>query len=631
LLDVLPGGRVLRRILLVALLVGVLYSCGVQSGAQNEVSRDGGTTEEAAAAGEETTASEGSTGEETTGPTASKPVAKQDPEPVEGPASRNTPTRPAVGTNGMVSSAHPLATQAGLEILEDGGNAFDAAVAVSAALNAVEPMMSGVGGYGAIVVYDAGKGKTRFLEIGSKVPASVDPSIFRPPTPNYMENRCGAPVVATPGNLNAWKALSEEYGDLEWQHLFDPAIKYAEEGFVVGDELAGWLGSEYSAFPEHAKAIYGKDGVPLGAGDRLVQEDLANSLRTIAERGAGAVYGGELGEAMVSEVQQNGGFLTMEDLHNNRAQWRETVGIDHRGYRVVTASPPASSWGTLVRLGIMGQFNLKASEHNSVLYVHALTEISKRLTSTAGKYVDPETGQVQLDTLLSEKYWAGEAEKIDFSQASPYDPVVEVDSARTCSPTNYTPTTTDTQQHTTHFVVADREGNVVSSTQTLGNVFGSKVMPEGTGIWLNDEVAWARFEPAGNPFDAAPGRQIPYALGPTLVMRDGRPWIAIGTPGGRTILQTTPQMLTNVIDFDMDIQQAISAPRFSFVIPDLLMVEEEMSIAVRNELSAMGHRLYAEPEIGNAHALTIEYGREGNPVRFTGGADPRGEGAAIGY
>jgi gamma-glutamyltranspeptidase/glutathione hydrolase len=172
---------------------------------------------------------------------------------------------------------------------------------------------------------------------------------------------------------------------------------------------------------------------------------------------------------------------------------------------------------------------------------------------------------------------------------------------------------------------------VVSATETLGNVFGSKVMPEGTGIWLNDEVAWARFEPAGNPFDAAPGRQIPYALGPTLVLREGRPVIAIGTPGGRTILQTTPQMLTNVIDFDMNIQQAISAPRFGFVIPDLLLVEPGMPASVRSGLSAMGHNVYEEPELGNAHALMVEYGPDGNPVRFTGAADPRGGGAAIGY
>ena len=603
------------------LLTGALCSCGVRSSALN----DAAPREDRAA---EATASRSSTGEETTEPAAPARVE----ELAEGPASRNTTTRPAIGTNGMVSSAHPLATKAGLKILEDGGNAFDAAVAVAAALGVVEPEMSGIGGYGAIVIYDAQEGETRFLEVGSKVPESVDPSIFRPPTPNYLENRCGAPVVATPGNLNAWETVSEEYGALEWRRLFVPALGYAEDGFVVGEELAGWLGSEYSAFPGHAQEIYGRDGMPLGAGDRLVQEDLAASLHAIAEQGAGAVYGGKLGEAMVSEVQQNGGFLTMEDLRNNCARWHETIGMDYRGNRVVTAGPPATSWGTLVRLGIMGQFDLEPSDHNSVSYLHALTEVSKRLSTTAGEYLDPETGEVRLEPLLSEEYWASEAAKIDFSRAAPYDPPMETDTALSCSPTNYTPTTApDTRGHTTHFVVADREGNVVSSTQTLGNVFGSKVMPVGTGIWLNDEVAWARFGPADNPFDAAPGHQIPYALGPTLVMREGRPWMALGTPGGRTILQTTPQMLANAIDFEMDIQQAVASPRFSLIIPNLLAVEEGIPIPVREELEAMGHPVYVEPELGNAHALTIEYGPEGEPFRFTGGADPRGEGAAIGY
>jgi gamma-glutamyltranspeptidase/glutathione hydrolase len=607
--------------LLVALIIGVLFSCGAQpttpDGASGQETVGGeGTSRGATATGERPAS------KETTGPTT--------PASAEGPASRNTPTRPAVGTNGMVSSAHPLATRAGLEILQDGGNAFDAAVAVAAALNVVEPGMSGIGGYGAIVLYDAGKGETRFLEVGSRVPATVDPDVFRPPTPNYLENRCGARVVATPGNLNAWETMWGEYGELEWRRLFGPAIGYADEGFVVGDELAGWIGSEYGAFPENAQSIYGRGGEPLGAGDRLVQEDLADSLRKVAEGGAGTVYGGELGRAMVSEVQRNGGSLTVEDLRNNRARWRDTISIDHQGYEVVTASSPASSWGALARLGIMGRFDLEASDHNSVSYLHALTEISKRAFYQAAKYIDPETGRARLDVVLSEEYFADEAARIDFSGATPYDPPVKTDTALGCSPTNYTPTT-DTRQHTTHFVVADREGNVISSTQTLGNVFGSKVMPEGTGIWLNDEVSWARFEPAGNPFDAAPGYQIPYALAPAIVMRDGRPWIALGTPGGRTILQITPQMLMNVIDFDMNIQRAISVPRFSFIIPDLLAVEKDMPLSVRDELSAMGHKIYEVPELGNAHALTIEYGPDGDPVRFTGGSDPRGEGAAIGY
>ncbi len=638
--------RLLLAVIMVG-MVGVLCSCGAQS-APEDASRDDDATGTETARQE--TTSEGETSGERAEPTTGAPTTgapSEEPEFAEGPASRNTSRQPAVGTNGMVSSAHPLATRAGLEILEDGGNAFDAAVAVSAALNVVEPMMSGVGGYGAMVVYDAGEGETRFLEIGSRVPAAVDPSVFRPPTPNYLENRCGAKTVATPGNLRAWETISEEYGELEWRRLFAPAIGYADGGFVVGEELAGWLGSEYSAFPANAREIYGRGGAPLGVGDRLVQEDLADSLRTIANEGAGAFYGGELGEAMVSEVRERGGFLTEEDLRENSATWRETVSIEHEGNEVVTASPPATSWGALARLGIMGRFGVQPSDHNGVSYVHALTEISKRAFAQSSRYVDPETGKARLDRVLSEEYWAEEAESIDFSAASPYDPPVQVDTALSCSPTNYTPTevadassagetasaavTPDLRQHTTHFVVADREGNVVSSTQTLGNVFGSKVMPEGTGIWLNDEVAWARFEPAGNPFDAAPGRQIPYALSPTIVMRDGRPVMALGTPGGRTILQTTPQMIMNVTDFDMDVQEAVSAPRFSFVIPDLLLVEEGVPAPVRDELLAMGHNLYVEPELGNAHALTIGYGPDGEPDRFAGAADPRGEGAAIGF
>lgn len=628
-------------------MVGVLCSCGSGATTREDTSRNETTGTEPPRQG---TTSGREVAEETTRAT---PEPPDEPEFAEGPASTNTAVEPAVGTNGMVSTAHPLATRAGVEILEEGGNAFDAAVAVSAALNVVEPMMSGVGGYGAMVVYDAGEEETRFLEVGSRVPESLDPAIFRPPTPNYQENRCGAKTVAVPGNLRAWQTLSEEYGELEWRRLFEPAIGYAEGGFVVREELAGWLGSEYGAFPANAREIYGRSGAPLEVGDRLVQEDLAGSLRLIADEGPGVFYGGELGEAVVAEVQERDGYLMAEDLRENTASWRETISIEHEGHEVVTPTPPASSWGALARLGIMSQFDLEPSDHNSVTYVHALTEISKRAFYQSSRYVNPQTGQARLDRVLSESYWEEEADSIDFSAASPYDPPIERDSALSCSPTGYTPAisptstdgagdtdgdeiahaapTPDTRQHTTHFVVADREGNVVSSTQTLGNVFGSKVMPDGTGIWLNDEVAWARFEPAGNPFDAAPGRQIPYALSPTIVMREGRPVMVLGTPGGRTILQTTPQMIMNVVDFEMNVQEALSAPRFSFVIPDLLLVEDGVPAPVRNELLAMGHNLYVEPEIGNAHALTIEYGPDGEPTGFAGAADPRGEGAATGF
>ncbi len=179
--------------------------------------------------------------------------------------------------------------------------------------------------------------------------------------------------------------------------------------------------------------------------------------------------------------------------------------------------------------------------------------------------------------------------------------------------------------------MADSEGNVVSATQTLGNLFGSRVMPEGTGIWLNDSIAYATFEPQGNPLDVFPGRYRLVGVCPTLVMRDGRPIVAIGTQGGHNIAQTTPQMVMNLIDFRMDIQQAIAVPRISFVEPDWIAVEGGVPQPVRDELTARGHNVYAEPELGNAHGLTVEYDPAGKPARFTGGADPRAEGAATGY
>ncbi|QIN83971.1 hypothetical protein GBA63_15930 [Rubrobacter tropicus] len=630
--------------LLFALFVFVLCSCGTQPSPEQDRSGEEAGRGPATAGG---TVTEESTVEESAGETTAaggSDAAKEDearkrppgPELRDGPATTSTATRAAVGTNGMVSAAHPLAARAGVEVLEGGGNAFDAAVAVGAALNVVEPMMSGVGGYGATVVYDAEKGETRFLETGSRTPESLDPSMFRPPAPGYQENRCGGPVVSTPGNLNAWELMWEEYGEEEWSRLFEPAIGYAEDGFVIGGETAGWIGSEYPAFPAYAQEIYGRDGAPLQTGDRLVQDDLAGSMRTIAKNGAGAVYGGELGRAMVAEARENGSSLTQEDLRENRARWRETIGADYRGDRVVTAGPPATAWGSLVRLGTMEELDPVSLGQNTSPYVHALTEISKGAFSQTSRYADDPP----LDRLLSEGYLARQAATVDFSGVAPYEPPVTFDSATSCSPTGYVPTADGSSAsasaqasvgHTTHFVVADGEGNVVSSTQTLGNVFGSKLMPEGTGLWLNDQLAWSRFEPQGNVFDVYPGRQTLYALCPTIVLRDGRPVIALGTPGGRTIPQTTTQMITNMEAFDMDVQEAISAPRFSFVIPDLLGVEPGIPAAVQGDLEALGHDVYVdELGFGNAHGLTIEYDAQGKPERFTGGADPRGEGAATG-
>ncbi len=528
-------------------------------------------------------------------------------------------SEPAARNGGMVSSAHAIATEAGLQILGTGGNAFDAAVAVAAALNVVEPMNSGIGGYGTILVYDAKKDHIRFLDSSGKIPAAVDSDVFRKPNPNYKENRYGPKAVSTPGNVNAWEALSKTYGRLDWGKLFEPAIAAAEEGFELDERTARSIGYAYEDFPEPAKRIYGRSGEALKAGDRLVQKDLASSLRLIAEQGAEAVYGGEIGEAMDRAMKKAGGFLSLDDLMNDEAEWWEPIHITYRNCEVYTASPPSTAFPSLIRLGIMSRFDVAALGHNSFEMLHRFLETTKHAFWCRLRFAgDPEVKPPPLDTLLSEGYWTAQADAISMDKARPFEyPGLEMEQA----------------QHTTHFVVADGEGNIVSATQTLGGGFGSRIMPAGTGIWLNNSLSFCTFEPKGNPMDAHPGRRKLSGDCPTIIVKDGKPWAALGTPGGHTIGQTVPQMVMNLVDFKMDIQEALAAPRASFVEPDRIILEGGINSEVIERLKAVGHNITlikGPGGLGNAHGLTIEYGKDGKPVKFAGGADPRGNGLAKG-
>jgi gamma-glutamyltranspeptidase/glutathione hydrolase len=517
----------------------------------------------------------------------------------------------------MVSSAHPLATRAGLEVLRAGGNAFDAAVAVAATLNVVEPESSGIGGYGTILVFDAKSGKPWFLNSSGRIPAGVDSDAFRAPTPDYLENRRGAKAVSTPGNLHAWAAMRERYGTRPWGELLAPAIRTAEEGFPVSPRTAAALADAWAEIPEPARVAFGRDGKPLAAGETLVQKDLARTLRAVAERGPDVFYQGEIGRAIDAEMKARGGFLALSDLAADRAEWWKPVHIAYRGHEVMTTPPPSNAFPSLIRLGILSRFDVKRLGHDSADYLHLFAEVTKRGFWCRLAYAgDPEIDPPPLGRLLSPAYWDEEARAVDRQHARPFTPPGAVGAQGS---------------NTTHFVVADAQGNVVSATQTLGNVFGSRIMPPGTGVWLNDSLAYCTFEPKGNPMDAHAGRRKLSGDCPTFVMRGGRPWIALGTPGGHTIDQTVPQMVMNLLDFGMDIRQAIAAPRISFIEPDVLAVEDRIPEAVRAELAARGHRIRAVKALGNAHGLMVEYDSKGRPVRFTGAADPRGNGLAEGY
>jgi gamma-glutamyltranspeptidase/glutathione hydrolase len=528
-----------------------------------------------------------------------------------------TSTEPAIGKKGMVSSAHPLATQAGLDIMKAGGNAFDAAVAIAAVLNVVEPAMSGMGGYGTIIIYDSEKGRVRFLNPSSRIPGAVDSDVYRAPTPNHLDNRRGAKAVSTPGNVHAWEAMSMEYGQLGWERLFTPAIHLAEHGFEINASLSHLIQRVFSSFPEHAQAFYGQNGKFLNEGERLIQKDLARSLQLIAKEGASVFYEGEIGEAIDTAMKKAHGFLSIQDLKEDRAEWWEPISIRYHGYEVITASPPATAFPSLIRLGMMSQFDAQKLEHNSAEYLHRFAEVTKHAFWCRLAYAgDPDFTPPPLDRLLSKSYWEKAVQKIDLNKAHPFE---------------YPEISENEDSHTTHFVVADQWGNIVCATQTLGNAFGSRIMPKGTGIWLNNSLTYCTFEPKGNPMDAHAGHYKLSGDCPTLIIKDDKPWAALGTPGGHTIGQTVPQMVMNLIDFNMNIQKAINAPRVSFIEPNYLAVEKGIPQAVQEKLRQLGHDVREVQSLSNAHGLTIRYNTQGKPIKFLGGSDNRGEGLAKGF
>ena len=509
--------------------------------------------------------------------------------------------------NGSVASAHPLATRAGLNILEKGGNAFDAAIAVAATLNVVEPMMSGIGGYGTILIYDGKSKRIRYLNPSGRFPERTNTDLMRSPTPNYLANRVGPKAISTPGNLNAWEALHQEYGKTSWYRLFDSAINYADDGFTISANTARWIKLAYPDFNDYPKSFYGRNGLPLEEGDKLIQKDLAETFRLIAREGAKSFYLGVIANAIHEQMQNAGSFLSIEDLNNNEAEWWEPLNYNYRGYDVYTAALPANSFPALLNLGLMQQFPSQEFEHNTVEYLHRFAEMTKESYQARLAYsFDPDVKRAPIDSILSAEFLRSMANSIDMKKASDFVPPFSKES-----------------KNTTHFVVVDKWGNIVSATQTLGNLFGSRIMVEGTGIWMNNSMAYSTFEPKGNPMDAFPGRHKLSGDCPVIILKDGEPYAALGSPGGHTITQNVPQIIFNLIDFEMSMQEAIDAPKISFVEPNSIRVEN-FADSIIGGLERKGHNIL-QGSIGNATGIRI-IRKDGEIEHFDVGIDNRGEG-----
>ena len=457
--------------------------------------------------------------------------------------------------NGMVVTSAPMAAQAGLRILQQGGNAFDAAVATAATMAVVEPLMSGLGGVGGYaLIYDAKKHDVRSLDFIGAAPGAAKPEMFSVGArlwdrANPARDSFIAPLV--PGNLAGWAAIHDQYGTMSWPELLAPAIEYAEKGFAVTPAVnepfqPGQFGSTVSQYP-YGASIFFKDGTPWPVADVLKQPDVAKTLREIASGGPAAFYGGTLAKRFADYFQQNGGILTVKDFANYKALWAPALHTTYRDFDVYSQPPGGSGMTVLQALNILEQFDVRALEHNSPEFVHLVAEALKLA------FVDEDafnTGKsyakIPLEKLLSKAYAKEQAARINLSKAQFYPPAKQVH-------------VNPSFQHTTHHTVVDKDHNAVTITQTLMLPAGM-VVPD-TGVMFNNGMSYFSTDPADINYIEA-GQRPRFVMSPTIVMRHAEPYFALGSAGGWTIPQTILQVLVRALDFNMDAHQAVNAPRF---------------------------------------------------------------------
>ena len=530
------------------------------------------------------------------------------------------------GRRGMIASAHPLASVAGLRILIEGGNAIDAVVAVAAALNVVEPYMSGLGGDGYMHIYSAREQEHTVLDYMGRTPYAATLEELRDPGSRSRGPR--SPLV--PGACGGWLAALERYGSMDAAAVFQPAIEYAEQGFPLTVKNAEFTEFNVPEMLRHPSttANYLPHGRAPVAGEIMTQPDLAKSMRAIAEGGADVFYRGEIGDKIVRYMEKNGGLITQRDLTDFAVEWQEPVSVSYRGHRVFAPPPPCQAVQYLETLNIMEGFDVAAMGHNRAATLHRFIEAAKLAQADRAEFAgidDPPTAG-----LLS-KAFADQRRAEIGAQARPcggerYTSEKMADEVLAGDPRRWM-----RSECTTHFSAIDAAGNAVAVTQSLGAGFGSAVVIPGTGIALNNFLYWMDSDPQ-SPNAVAPGAKLEMCMSPTQVWDDQGLRFLIGTPGSYGILQTTPQMIMNVIDHGMNIQAAIEAARVKATSPGTVVdVETRIGEDVLHELTLKGHRLNRlgpwAADVGGGQGIMVDPESGG----FMGGADPRRDGYALGW
>jgi len=557
-----------------------------------------------------------------------------------GQRARAASIAPVVAENGMVVTAQHLATDVGVDVLKRGGNAVDAAVAVGYALAVVYPAAGNLGG-GGFMTLQLADGKKTFFDFREKAPLAATANMYLDAAGNVVKGATttGHLAVGVPGTVSGLEVALAKYGTMKRADLIAPAIRLAEQGFVLDQGDADMFATATEAFkvdPATAAIFLKPGGQPYGVGDKLVQKDLAATLRQIREAGAAGFYKGPVGRAIVASSKAGNGLITQADLDQYATRELAPVECDYRGYHIVSAPPP-SSGGVIICeiLNVLEGYPLKDWGFRSAQAVHVQIEAMRHAYVDRNSYLgDPDFVKNPLDRLLDKAYAAKIRAAIDPARAA-----VSKDLKPGVAPHE--------GSNTTHYSIVDAKGNAVSVTYTLNDWFGAKVTAADTGVLLNDEMddftaklgvpnIYGLVQGEANAI--APGKRPLSSMSPTIVSKEGRPVMVVGTPGGSRIITAVLHAIINVIDYGMNVQEAIDAPRFHQQwLPNTTNLELlAVSPDTRKILEGMGH-VFAGPQPAN-HVVAILVGAPslgGTPVgrnRFYGANDPRrNSGLALGY
>ncbi len=525
-----------------------------------------------------------------------------------------------LGMKAMVSSGKSEASQVGIEILEKGGNAIDAAVAVGFAIGVAEPATSGIGGGGFMTIKPTDEEEAVFIDFREFAPENATPDMWQVNqngTVRNKENVIGAKSVSVPGEVAGMIEALKRYGTMCLEDVIAPAIRLAEEGIIVSKMMEKMLVdyAEHLEKCEDAKRIFLNGGSGYKAGDLFKNPDLAESLKKIGKEGRDAFYEGEIADAIIKTIRQQGGLITHRDLKEYKVEFRKPIVGEYRGYTIISSPPPSSGGAHIIQaLNILENYDIRTLEVNSAEYLHLFSETFKLVYEDRSKFMgDTDFVDVPVKGIRSKEYARILSEKIDMNVARNPD----------CyDPWNYE------HEDTTHYSIGDQFGNLVSVTKTINHFFGSCMVAEGTGILLNDTMA--DFSTKRYDINSVDKRKKPLStMAPTIILKDKKPFAVVGSPGGARIINIVVQVISKLIDHDMDIQEAVNSPRITQNTSNVIYYENRLQAESIERLLQMGHEVFErqawDHKMGGVNGIKFLANN-----LITGGADPRRDGQAFG-